>query len=136
MTPTTDLIARLRAKDAEWQAQCDGWIAQAELANGKPLDAETIAILRRNSYGEAADALTTQEADRASWRRVAERLETEKQAAEAELARLREALEDAEAVATYAAKATRLTPAALRQLTVEASAFLRAARALSGADKP
>lgn len=51
-----EMLAKLSAKDADWQLQCDGWVKSASDLD-QPITAETEAILRRNSYGEAATAI-------------------------------------------------------------------------------
>ena len=63
-----------------------------------------------DSWWALIDKLKAAEADRDSWRRVAERCESEKQAAEAKYARLREALEQAGYHLKFATPRTRNGP--------------------------
>lgn len=53
-----NLVAELRRKDAEWQKQCDEWLARiAEMPNTDPLPPETIKVMRFSLHALAADEI-------------------------------------------------------------------------------
>lgn len=64
---TDDLVSRLRARDAEWQAMCDRWQQQAdEMGQGRVMR-ENDQIIRSTIYAEAAETITALERLRPHW---------------------------------------------------------------------
>ncbi len=73
------MIEELRAKDAAWQEQCDGWVANAEKLGG--IDTETEKTLRRTVYAEAASALASTQAEILRLKAALEEAERERDSA-------------------------------------------------------
>jgi hypothetical protein len=64
---TDDLVSRLRARDAEWQAMCDRWQQQADALGHGHIMRESDPIIRPTIYVEAAETIDALERLRPHW---------------------------------------------------------------------